>query len=96
MRNALVVSALVMAACTGAFAAPADSPVYTDPAAAAADADLAFQGEYEGVVKYGAGETKYGVQVIAQGGGHFAAVAYPGGLPGAGHRARCCGARTET
>jgi len=65
-----------------ALAAPAGKQVYTDRAAT--DADFPFQGEYEGVVKHDSGEAKFGVQVVALGDGKFDAVAYPGGLPGAG------------
>jgi hypothetical protein len=46
---------------------------YTDPTQA--DADFAYQGEYAGA---------WGLQVVAEGGGKFAAMLYPGGLPGAG------------
>ena len=65
-----------------AVAAPRGGQTFTDPAAA--DADFPFQGEYAGVVKYDSGEAAFGVQVIACGEGTFDAVAYPGGLPGAG------------
>jgi len=65
-----------------AVAAPSGGQTFTDPAAA--DADFPFQGEYAGVVKYDSGEAAFGVQVIARGEGTFDAVAYPGGLPGAG------------
>jgi len=78
-------AAVLLAAVIGTFATaaiPPDNQVSTDPAAA--DADFPFQGEYEGVVTHEAGETKFGVQVIALGDGKFTAVAYPGGLPGAG------------
>lgn len=79
---AAVAAAVILGAWSPALAAPAGKQVYTDPAAT--DADFPFQGEYEGVVKHEAGEAKYGVQVIALGDGKFDAVAYPGGLPGAG------------
>jgi hypothetical protein len=65
-----------------ALAAPTGNPAFTDPVAT--DDDFPFQGEYAGVVKHEAGETKFGVQVVALGHGKFAAVAYPGGLPGDG------------
>lgn len=59
-------------------AAPADS------SATAADEDFAFQGEYVGEAEIEGKNTKVGIQVIAQGEGRFAVVAYPGGLPGDG------------
>jgi hypothetical protein len=43
--------------------------------------DYLFQGEYRGQVE---GEGFVGLQVIAKGLGEFAAVGYPGGLPGTG------------
>ncbi len=50
------------------------------------DPDFKYQGEYLGTLKGGDMDEgfKLGVQVIALGGGKFRAVAYPGGLPGAG------------
>lgn len=57
-------------------------PAVTDPAKA--DADFAFQGEYVGEVPIETGKVKFGVQVIALGGGKFRAVGHFGGLPGDG------------
>ena len=48
------------------------------------DADFAIQGEYTGTVQGKDGEKKFGVQVIALGGGKFRAVGHTGGLPGDG------------
>ena len=81
-RLALWLPAMVVAACSAALAAPDGKQAFTDPAAT--DADFPFQGEYEGVVTHDSGEAKYGVQIVALGAGKFDAVAYPGGLPGAG------------
>src|SRR5262245_38583968 len=53
-----------------------------DPAKA--DADFRVQGEYSGELDTNNGKAKWGVQVIALGGGKFDAVAYRGGLPGDG------------
>jgi hypothetical protein len=55
---------------------------FTD--AAQAGPDFEAQGEYVGNLKEGDATRKYGVQVIALGDGALQAVAFPGGLPGAG------------
>jgi hypothetical protein len=58
-----------------------DKKSFTDPALAIQqDPDFSIQGEYTGEL---AGK-KVGVQLVAEGGGKFAAVLYPGGLPGDG------------
>ncbi|MBL8854157.1 MAG: DUF1080 domain-containing protein [Planctomycetaceae bacterium] len=51
---------------------------------AEAGTEYAIQGEYSGVIQAGGVETKVGVQVIAEGSGKLAWVAYSGGLPGDG------------
>ncbi len=61
-----------------------DPRKYAAMTTADVDEDFAFQGEYTGIVDSDDGPTRLGVQVIAQGAGKFAAVAYPGGLPGDG------------
>jgi len=48
------------------------------------DADFAFQGEYAGDLLLDGESKKFGMQIIAQGEGKFAAVGYRGGLPGDG------------
>ena len=70
--------------CLGLLCIPATAAekpgTYIDPKLAAADPDFALQGEYAGMIK----DDKFGVQVIALGGGKFHGVAYRGGLPGEG------------
>ena len=53
---------------------------YTDPKEV--DADYAIQGEYSG--ELGPKKEKFGLQVIARGGGKFDAYSFEGGLPGDG------------
>jgi len=79
MRNLACWSSLValLVVAEVAFAQPNSS--------AAPDADFAFQGEYAGFVDGRSGGSHVvGLQVVALGGGKFDAVAYRGGLPGAG------------
>jgi hypothetical protein len=65
------------------WAQPNSKAAVTDPALA--DADFALQGEYVGWVDSRFdGSGVVGLQVVALGGGKFDAVAYRGGLPGAG------------
>lgn len=73
---------LLAAVAAPALAADPKEPAYTNPQET--DEDFAFQGEYAGEVQTDEGTKKFGVQVIALGDGKFDAVAYPGGLPGAG------------
>jgi hypothetical protein len=54
--------------------------VISDPKEAESDADHKLQGEYTGNI----GDEKWGIQVIALGGGKFHGVGYGGGLPGDG------------
>ena len=77
-------SAAALLMCLGsAIATAADgNQTYTDPAKA--DADFAYQGEYEVNANTEEGEVKIGLQLVALGGGKFHAVGYMGGLPGAG------------
>lgn len=49
-----------------------------------ADADFAIQGEYSGTIDIDGNAVKFGLQVIADGGGRFRSVGYFGGLPGDG------------
>ncbi|MFI5382185.1 MAG: DUF1080 domain-containing protein [Tepidisphaerales bacterium] len=85
MRNSRRVAKWVLAAAVAAGGMAAlPMPAWAEKAAAAditrVDADFAYQGEYAGDI----GGKKFGVQVIALGGGTFRAVFYPGGLPGDG------------
>lgn len=81
----IATTALCLAAISSAAqAAPGKGGTYIDPAKA--DADFALQGEYVGELLGEKDEDheKFGMQVIALGGGKFRLVAYEGGLPGAG------------
>jgi hypothetical protein len=69
---------LSLAACIGRAA----GPKIADPAKV--DDDYALQGEYTGMLDTPDGKQKFGVQVIAQGGGVFDVVGFHGGLPGDG------------
>ena len=74
----IAVSVLLASFMPGLAGAQPKKEVWTDAADATLPADFAIQGEYGGEAD------KLGVQVIALGAGHFQAVVYPGGLPGAG------------
>ena len=60
----------------------AAGPTYTDPAKA--DADFAYQGEYQGTITSDGNEVKIGLQIIALGKGKFHGIGFHGGLPGDG------------
>lgn len=78
MKSRLILSFFAAAACT-ALSQNKPEPTWTDPAKAKAeDPDFSIQGEY------GGSESKWGVQVVALGGGKFDAFLLEGGLPGAG------------
>ncbi|MDP1560229.1 MAG: DUF1080 domain-containing protein [Pirellulaceae bacterium] len=82
-----VYSCLVMAVVVNfatLFADGSQDPNQAYLNAADAGAEFAVQGEYSGVIKTGEAEIKVGVQVIAEGSGKLAWVAYMGGLPGDG------------
>ncbi|MFM9116063.1 MAG: DUF1080 domain-containing protein [Planctomycetota bacterium] len=69
---------LVCLSCAEGVVRAAGGDAITDPAQGGIDYKI--QGEYEGMI----GDSKWGAQVIALGDGKFTAVAYQGGLPGAG------------
>jgi len=83
LRNAscLLAPAFLLALVLPALAA-APGEAITDPAQAGPD--FAVQGEYVGQVQTDEGPKALGVQIVALGEGKFHAVAYEGGLPGAG------------
>jgi acetyl esterase/lipase len=58
--------------------------VAATPEEAAKDDDFSVQGEYQGDIPTAEGPVKFGVQIIAEGRGQFAVIAYRGGLPGDG------------
>lgn len=70
-RFACLAAALI---CSAVAWSQDKNTTYTHPAQA--DADFTYQGEYAG--------SGWGLQVVAEGGGKFVGVLYPGGLPGAG------------
>jgi len=79
--SAVVVS--IVCAGTAAFAAKhKPGRAFVDPVHAGPS--FLVQGEYAGVINTDDGKVKFGVQVIALGQAKFRAVAYKGGLPGAG------------
>ena len=80
MRFTNSIAVMIMMTAAALYAHNADGQTYTDPKKA--DAGFAIQGEYVSDLE-GGGE-RWGVQVVALGGGKFSAVAYQGGLPGDG------------
>ncbi len=75
-RHLLLIGILAVLCGFGLNAACAQKEIWTDPKDSTLPRDFQIQGEYVG--------EKWGAQVIALGDGHFQAVCYPGGLPGAG------------
>jgi hypothetical protein len=81
-RLAISFAIASLAFLVSAASAQDKKPAVIDPSKA--DADFAVQGEYTGELPTNDGPKKFGVQVIALGGGKFQATAYHGGLPGDG------------
>ncbi len=73
---ALIVTAM---SCHVVLADEADDAKKSYLTASEAGAEFAVQGEYSGGIKSSDGELKLGLQVIAEGGGKLAWVAYTGG-----------------
>ncbi|MFT5131301.1 MAG: hypothetical protein ACI8W8_004937 [Rhodothermales bacterium] len=85
MRKLHVLIILFLFGAICASAAKTAAKTWTDPESAAAeDPDFALQGEYVGMVLTDDGKQRYGLQVVAMGGGKFVIAALPGGLPGDG------------
>ena len=78
--QSLALCALLVAIVSPILLAAEKPAVITDPEQAAKQADFNLQGEYSGEL----GEEKWGIHVIALGGGKFHGVGYGGGLPGDG------------
>ena len=84
MRLFFSLSVLLVAGLLVAPVAAQKKGVTISEAVAKKDADYSVQGEYVGEVTDDDGKVAFGVQIVAQGGGKFLGVGYPGGLPGAG------------
>ena len=82
----IVLASVLLFGGTVAVSAVADekAPGFTALQADKAGADYGFQGEYAGKFRSNDTEVALGLQVIAEGQGKFAWVAWVGGLPGAG------------
>ena len=78
-RTNLAAHLMITLLATLAYAADTKAPA-PEP-----DADFAYQGEYTGEIQTAANDKgPWGIQVVALGDGKFRAIAYKGGLPGAG------------
>ncbi|MGH7199307.1 MAG: hypothetical protein ACREJB_01800, partial [Planctomycetaceae bacterium] len=86
-RRAAAASALVVVIMGSAWAqkeSPEDRRRFAVTELDAVGADFAYQGEYAGTAYFGGRYSRFGLQVIARGDSAFDAVAFRGGLPGAG------------